>query len=130
VINWVSSCLSFFVSAFSAVASICTTRICTTTIIRLQPCGHQMLSFSISYWDLIKSSYSADATERGIWGWTYAQREGDFSDNSIAWPTNNWKTKQYTLWNAYSRRHYECICTKGWQCLLIIVILTNQRGQG
>ncbi len=40
-----------------------------------------MLSFSISYWDLIKFPYFADTTERGDRGWKHAQRQGDFADN-------------------------------------------------
>jgi hypothetical protein len=38
-----------------------------------------MLSFSISYRDLIKFPYFADATQRGDRG----EREGDFMDSSI-----------------------------------------------
>jgi len=38
--------------------------ICTTPIITLKPCP-LMLSFSISYSDLIKSPYFADTTEKG-----------------------------------------------------------------
>ncbi len=41
-----------------------------------------MLSFSISYWDLIKFPYFADTIERGDRGWKHAQRQGDFADNS------------------------------------------------
>jgi hypothetical protein len=41
-----------------------------------------MLSFSISYWDLIKFAYFVDTTERGDRGWKQAQRQGDFTDNS------------------------------------------------
>jgi hypothetical protein len=36
-----------------------------------------MLSFSISYWDLIKFPYFADTIERGEGG----EREDDFIDN-------------------------------------------------
>ncbi len=42
-----------------------------------------MLSFSISYWDLIKFPCFPDTTERGDRGWKQAQRQGDFTDNSI-----------------------------------------------
>jgi hypothetical protein len=42
-----------------------------------------MLSFSISFLDLIKIPYFADTTETGIWGWKEAQREGDLTDFSI-----------------------------------------------
>jgi hypothetical protein len=36
-----------------------------------------MLSYSISYWDLIKISYFVDTSERGDRGWKEAQRQGD-----------------------------------------------------
>ncbi len=114
VINWVSSCLSFFVSALAAVASICTTRICTTTIISLQPCGYWMLSFSISYWDLIKFPYSADTTQGG-----------GVVVNSIAYPQTIESPN-----STHSETHIDVdtmsACTKGWQCLLISMVLTNQ----
>jgi hypothetical protein len=42
-----------------------------------------MLSFSISYWDLIKFHYFANTIERQDMGWKQAQRHGDFMDNSI-----------------------------------------------
>jgi hypothetical protein len=42
-----------------------------------------MLSFSISYWDLIKFPCFPDSTERGHRWWKHAQRQGDFTDNSI-----------------------------------------------
>jgi hypothetical protein len=41
-----------------------------------------MLSFSISYSDLIKSPCFADTTEKGHRGWKQAQREGE---DSITW---------------------------------------------
>ncbi len=44
-----------------------------------------MLSFSISYWDLIKFHYFVDTTERGHRGWKQVQRQGDFTVNSIVW---------------------------------------------
>ncbi len=44
-----------------------------------------MLSFSISYWDLIKFPYFVDITEEGDRGWKQAQtQQGDFTDKSIA----------------------------------------------
>jgi hypothetical protein len=42
-----------------------------------------MLSFSISYWDLIQFHYFEDTTERGDKGWKHAQRQSDFIDKSI-----------------------------------------------
>jgi hypothetical protein len=42
-----------------------------------------MLSFSISYLDLIKFPYFADLIQRGERGWKQAQRQGDFKENSI-----------------------------------------------
>ncbi len=71
VINWVSSCLSFLLSASTAATYIFTARNCTTSIISLEPRAltaesqQFTLSCSISYWDLIKCLYFADTTERG-----------------------------------------------------------------
>jgi hypothetical protein len=46
-----------------------------------------MLSFSVSYWDLIKFHYFfANTTERGGIG---GEREGDFKDNFNAWIFNS-----------------------------------------
>jgi hypothetical protein len=39
VINWVSSCLSFILSASTAATNIFTAPTCTTTIITLEPCA-------------------------------------------------------------------------------------------
>jgi hypothetical protein len=39
VVNWVSSCLSSFLSASTAVTYIFTTPNCTTTIVSLEPCA-------------------------------------------------------------------------------------------
>ncbi len=36
-----------------------------------------MLSFSISYWDLIKFPYFVDITEKGDRGWKQAQTQGE-----------------------------------------------------
>jgi hypothetical protein len=48
-----------------------------------------MVSFSISYPDLIKPPYFADLTQRGDSGWKDAQREGEdrmtFKENSNIW---------------------------------------------
>jgi len=41
-----------------------------------------MLSFNISYWDVLKFPFFADTTERGDREWKQAQRQGDFLDNS------------------------------------------------
>jgi hypothetical protein len=104
---------------FAHHSGICT----TTTVISLQPCGHGMLSFSIF---ILRFNKISDQYWLGFEGRTEAQREGEFSDNSIAWATNNWKPKQYTLWNAYW--DYECMY-KGLAMLTNHVILTNQGGK-
>jgi len=44
-----------------------------------------MLSFNILYPYLIKFYYFVDTTEKGVWGWKEAQKQGDFVDNSIVW---------------------------------------------
>jgi hypothetical protein len=83
VLNWVSSCLSFFLSASTAATYIFSAPNCTTTIISLEPCAlhaehrHFILSCSISYWDLSECLYFADTTERGDRGWKEAQRQGE-----------------------------------------------------
>jgi hypothetical protein len=60
------------------------------------------LSFSISYWDLIKIPYFADTLKRGDRAWKQAQRQGDFTDNSIVTVVslergrvvvNNWQSR-------------------------------------
>jgi hypothetical protein len=84
VVNWVSSCLSFFMSASTA-TYIFTALTCTTTIISLKPCAsyaefqHFALSCCISYWGLIKCPYFADTIDRdrGDRGWKEAQRQGE-----------------------------------------------------
>jgi hypothetical protein len=42
---------------------------------------HQMLSFSISYSDLITFLYFADTIEKGGLSWKEAQRQGDCTKN-------------------------------------------------
>jgi hypothetical protein len=54
VLNWVSSCLSFFLSASTVATYIFSTY--TTIIITLEPCRMKYWVSSISYWDLIKIS--------------------------------------------------------------------------
>jgi len=52
-------------------------------IIPLKPCALNaeiqrfVLSFSISYWDLIKFPYFTDSTKRGVRRWKEAQRQGE-----------------------------------------------------
>jgi hypothetical protein len=71
IVNCVSSCLSFFLRASTAATYTFTATTCTTAIISLDPCAlnaefqHFVLSYSISYCDLIKCPYFADTTERG-----------------------------------------------------------------
>jgi hypothetical protein len=83
VVNWVSSCLSFFLRASTAATYIFTAPNCATTIIHLEPRAlnaefqYFVLSCSISYWDLIKCLYFRDTTERGDRGWKDAQRQGE-----------------------------------------------------
>jgi len=83
IVNWVSSCLSFFLSASIAATYTLTATTCTTNINSLDPCAlnaefqHFVPSYSISYCDLIKCLYFADTTERGDRGWKEAQRLGE-----------------------------------------------------
>jgi hypothetical protein len=74
VVNWISSCLSFFLSASTATTYIFTAPNCTITIISQKPCALSaeyqrfIVSCSISYWDLLKCLYFADTTQRGAKG--------------------------------------------------------------
>jgi hypothetical protein len=43
---------------------------------------HEMLSFSISYPDLIKLHHFTDLTQRGDRGWKEVQRHDNFKENS------------------------------------------------
>jgi len=86
VINWFSSCLSFFQS-----------RLPCSYIYFHHSYLHNYYNYSrtlcikcwylsIPYSDLKKFHYFADTTETGVWGWKEAQRQGedrDFTDNSI-----------------------------------------------
>jgi len=58
-------------------APTCRTSIITTNLV------HEMLSFNISYPDLIKLPNFADLTQRGDRGWKEAQREGE--DRMTLW---------------------------------------------
>jgi hypothetical protein len=70
VVNWVSPCLSFFMSISTAVTCMFSVPNCTSTIINLELFAlnaefqHFILSCNISYWDLIKCLDFADPTER------------------------------------------------------------------
>jgi hypothetical protein len=83
VLNWVSACLSFFLSASTAATFFFTAPNCTTTLISLEPCAlnaeyqHFIPSCSISYWGLLKCLYFVDTTETGGRGWKEAQRQGE-----------------------------------------------------
>jgi hypothetical protein len=78
--------LSFCQSASTAATYIFTAPTCTTTIITSN-LVHYMLSFTISYWDLIKLPYFADLTQREDRGWKEAPKTGwrqdDYNENSI-----------------------------------------------
>jgi hypothetical protein len=87
VLNWVSSYLSFFLSASTTATYILTARICRTAIVTLKPCAlnpefqHFILRFDKKF------PYFVNTTERGDRGWKEAQRQGEdrvtyFTDNS------------------------------------------------
>ncbi len=65
--------------------------LCISTIIPLEPCALNarnqrfVLSFSISYWDLIKFPNITDTTKRGVRGWKEAQRQVNWRI-SLMWP--------------------------------------------
>jgi len=82
--NWVSSDLSFFLSASTAATYIFTAHNCTTTIISLKPSAlnAEYQHFILS---LLKCLYFADTTERGDRGWKEAQRLGE--DRITLWIT-------------------------------------------
>jgi hypothetical protein len=84
VVNWVSFCLCFFLSASTAATYIFTAPNCRTIIISLEPCALNaeyqhfiLMSWSISYWYLWQRLYFADTTERGNRGWKEAQRQSE-----------------------------------------------------
>jgi len=68
-----------------------------------------MLSFSISYWDLIKFPYFADTTERGDTDWKHAQREGE---DRVSLPIT-------LMFHQITRREMLSImgCLQWWTCL-------------
>jgi hypothetical protein len=104
VVNWVSSCLSFCMSASTAATYIFTDRNFRTTIIILEPRALNVefeyfrLSCSILYWDLIKCLHFADTTERGDRGWKgdskRGWRQGYFRDNSIVSKKEPWEDSE------------------------------------
>jgi hypothetical protein len=71
-VNWVSSCLPFFLSAFTAATYIFTSLNCTTTIISLRP-----RALNAEFQHFILRFNKMDTTERGDRGWKEAQRQGD-----------------------------------------------------
>ncbi len=83
-----------------------------STIIPLEPCalnaGIQrfVLSFSISYWDLIKFTNIADTTKRGVRGWKEAQRKVNW------WISLMWPKVQHIFGELAAR-------TKPWIILLL-----------
>jgi hypothetical protein len=94
VVNWVSSCLSFFLSAFSAARYIFTAPTCTTTIISLEPCAlnakfqHFILRFNkIS---LVRRYHWK--TGYGVKTGPKTGRQGDFLDNCIVY-------KNFFIWS-------------------------------
>jgi len=86
VVNWFSSCLSFFQSASTASYTYFHYSYLHNYYNYSRTLCIKCWYLSISYWDLKKFHYFADTTERGVWGWKEAQRQGevqDFTDNSI-----------------------------------------------
>jgi hypothetical protein len=84
VVNWVSSCLSFLLSASTPTTYIFTAPICTATIL-VSNLVRQMLSFSISFWDNKISSLCRYHWKRGYGvkaDWKTGWKQGDFTDNS------------------------------------------------
>jgi hypothetical protein len=81
VVNRVSSCLSFFLSACTAVTYIFTATTCTATIISFEPSALNA-EFQQFIPNLIKFPYFTDTIKRGVWGRKEAERQGDFIDNS------------------------------------------------
>jgi hypothetical protein len=80
VIIWVSLCLPFFPSASPATTYIFIAPTCTTTIIGLEPYALNVeFQHSIHRFNKFFSLYGY--TERGVWKWKEAQRQGDFIIN-------------------------------------------------
>jgi hypothetical protein len=81
VINRVSSCISLFLSVYTAVTYIFTTPTCTTTVITLEPCAlnAEFQHFILKFNNFITLQIPLREGDRG---WKQAQRQGDFTDNS------------------------------------------------
>ncbi len=94
VVHWVSPYLFFSISTSTAATYIFTTPKCTTTIIIRKPCALNV-EFSISYPNLIKFSYFILPSERRVWGWKEAQRQGDFMHNFNIY---NYTTQNICTW--------------------------------
>jgi hypothetical protein len=81
VVNWVWSCLFFFVSASTAATYVFTALTCTTTIISLVlalTCITTIISLRpCAYSDLIEFHYYVDTTKRGDRRWKQTQRQGE-----------------------------------------------------
>jgi hypothetical protein len=77
VINWVSPCLSFFLSASTAATYIFIAPTCTTIIITLQPYA---LNDENQHFIL---RFNKISSLHGVWRWKDAQRQGDFMNNLI-----------------------------------------------
>jgi hypothetical protein len=77
VVNWVSSCLSFFLSAFTAATYIFTAPVQLLSLVSYLVHGNAEFQHFISYWDLIKFPYFADTAEKRDRGWKPAQRQGE-----------------------------------------------------
>jgi len=84
MINWVSSCLSFFLSACTAATYFFFAPTCTSTMITLKPWAlHDEIQHFILRFN--KFHYIPDTTERHIWGLKgcpkVRQRHGAFPGN-------------------------------------------------
>jgi hypothetical protein len=83
MVSWVSSCLSSFLERLHCCYIDFHYSYLYNYYKFSQPCvlnaqiQHFVLSFSISYWDLIKFHYFADTSKRGVRGWKEAQRQGE-----------------------------------------------------
>ncbi len=76
MINWISPCLSFFLSASNTATYIFIVGTCTSIIITLEPYAlNAKFQHFIPIFNKISSFYGY--IERGVWGWKEAQRQGD-----------------------------------------------------
>ncbi len=98
MIKWISPCLSFSLSASTATTYIFIAPTCRTTEITLESYAlNAEFQHFIPRFNKISSLYGY--TERWVWGWKEAQRQGDFMNNLSIY-TYTWLCK--CVWQIFT----------------------------